>query len=354
MGGRGRGLRAGPQVPHLVRAAPDRLRRGRAAQPDHPHRDRHRGRVESGRSRRRSRSRTGLEAPDLRRRRQGARLFHWAVAWLPVGEHTPPGWGRWLLVRRQILTPDQIDAGKKPELAYYLCTGPPGSTDEDLIRVAGARWAIEECLQTAKTEVGLDQYQVRRYERLVPPHHARHAGPRLPVGHRRDRPKKTWQRPHPAHPRRDPPSPGTPNPDPQPSPYPGVVGLAQTPPTRSSHQPLQATNRHPITNCGWSTRPADEEYCLAAHLCLLWIDVCSDGAGFSSLPSRMGSSVLFQTRASCCEAAAQHVAVASLDRLHPLLTTRMQGLSPTGRRISSGLTACATSSSTYSPPSKYS
>jgi SRSO17 transposase len=95
---------------------------------------------------------------------KGPRLFDWAVASLPVGEHTSPGWGRWLLVRRQILTPDQLDAGKKPELAYYLCAGPPGTTDEDLIRVAGARWAIEECFQTAKTEVGLDQYQVRRYD----------------------------------------------------------------------------------------------------------------------------------------------------------------------------------------------
>ena len=28
---------------------------------------------------------------------------------------------------------------------------------------AGARWAIEECFQTAKNEAGLDQYQVRDY-----------------------------------------------------------------------------------------------------------------------------------------------------------------------------------------------
>ena len=39
-----------------------------------------------------------------------------------------------------------------------------GAGDEDLIRVAGTRWAIEDCFQTAKTEVGLDQYQVRRYD----------------------------------------------------------------------------------------------------------------------------------------------------------------------------------------------
>ena len=32
-----------------------------------------------------------------------------------------------------------------------------------MIRVAGARWAIEECFQTAKNEAGLDHYQVRTY-----------------------------------------------------------------------------------------------------------------------------------------------------------------------------------------------
>jgi hypothetical protein len=46
---------------------------------------------------------------------------------MPAGEHTPPGWGRWLLVRRQILTPDS------------LCAGPPGTSDDELIRVAGTR-----------------------------------------------------------------------------------------------------------------------------------------------------------------------------------------------------------------------
>jgi SRSO17 transposase len=95
---------------------------------------------------------------------KGPRLFDWAVASLSAGEHTPPGWSRWLLVRRQILTAAQTEAGKTPELAYYLCAGPPGTTDDELVRVAGTRWAIEECFQTAKNEVGLDQYQVRRYD----------------------------------------------------------------------------------------------------------------------------------------------------------------------------------------------
>ncbi len=36
-------------------------------------------------------------------------------------------------------------------------------TIADLARVAGMRWAIEECFQAAKNECGLDQYEVRRY-----------------------------------------------------------------------------------------------------------------------------------------------------------------------------------------------
>ncbi|WP_449224217.1 IS701 family transposase [Amycolatopsis speibonae] len=92
---------------------------------------------------------------------KGPRLFDWAVASLPVYEDTtPPGWARWLLVRRS-LTPNSKG---ELELAYYLCCAPKGTTDDDLIRVAGARWAVEECFQTAKNEVGLDHYQVRRYD----------------------------------------------------------------------------------------------------------------------------------------------------------------------------------------------
>ena len=48
------------------------------------------------------------------------------------------------------------------ELACYLCCAPAGTADDELIRVAGARWAVEECFQTAN-ETGLDHYQVRRY-----------------------------------------------------------------------------------------------------------------------------------------------------------------------------------------------
>ena len=50
---------------------------------------------------------------------------------------------------------------KPGELAFYVCFGPADTTLEELVRVAGTRWAIEECF---KGEVGLDQYEVRRWD----------------------------------------------------------------------------------------------------------------------------------------------------------------------------------------------
>lgn len=87
----------------------------------------------------------------------GPRLYDWAtVALDPAG--LPDGWGHWLLLRRQIATD-----GAAPELAFYRCAGPAATSTPELVRVAGARWAIEETFQTAKNEAGLDHYQVRHY-----------------------------------------------------------------------------------------------------------------------------------------------------------------------------------------------
>ncbi len=50
--------------------------------------------------------------------------------------------------------------------------------------MAGTRWAIEETVQTAKGEVGLDHYQVRRYDSSTT-HHPGHTRPRTPHRHQR-------------------------------------------------------------------------------------------------------------------------------------------------------------------------
>jgi SRSO17 transposase len=91
---------------------------------------------------------------------KGPRVCDWAAATLPEDGTEPPGWSRYLLIRRSTAR----NAKGELELAYYLCAAPAGTADEELIRVAGSRWAIEECFQSAKNETGLDQYQVRRYD----------------------------------------------------------------------------------------------------------------------------------------------------------------------------------------------
>ncbi|MEV1175390.1 hypothetical protein [Nonomuraea sp. NPDC049784] len=87
---------------------------------------------------------------------KGERLYDWALA--TVHFEAEPGYQRWLLVRRSLAP----NAKGELELAYYLCHAPV--TMEDLIAIAGARWAIEECFQTAKNETGLGHYQVRRFD----------------------------------------------------------------------------------------------------------------------------------------------------------------------------------------------
>ena len=85
---------------------------------------------------------------------KGPRVYAWArVAIRPSRE---PGQAFWLLARHSLADP--------ADLAYYLCFARPGTTLRELVRVAGARWAIEETFQTAKGDVGLDHYQVRRYD----------------------------------------------------------------------------------------------------------------------------------------------------------------------------------------------
>ena len=66
------------------------------------------------------------------------------------------GMARWLLVRG--------DAAAPSEDAYFLAHGPAGTAAEELVRVCRARWQIEEGFAQAKGEVGLDQYEGRRWD----------------------------------------------------------------------------------------------------------------------------------------------------------------------------------------------
>jgi SRSO17 transposase len=83
---------------------------------------------------------------------KGPRRYDWVR--IPIRPASEPG-RYWLLVRRRLTD---------GELAHYLCFCPPEATLAELVAVAGARWAIEESFESGKGEVGLDHYQVRRYD----------------------------------------------------------------------------------------------------------------------------------------------------------------------------------------------
>jgi SRSO17 transposase len=85
---------------------------------------------------------------------QGERLYDWT--WIRLPYESPARLAQWLLARRSLSDPT--------ELAYYRASGPAETPLAVLVRVAGARWAIEENFEDAKGLVGLDQYEVRKWD----------------------------------------------------------------------------------------------------------------------------------------------------------------------------------------------
>jgi SRSO17 transposase len=82
---------------------------------------------------------------------KGPRWYDWAL--LRTNSPEPVQYRRWLLIRRSISDPAAV--------AYFACGGPPDTSLEKLVRVAGARWAIEDLFEVAKGDCGLDEYEVR-------------------------------------------------------------------------------------------------------------------------------------------------------------------------------------------------
>ena len=84
---------------------------------------------------------------------RGERLYQWASA---TFEHpNNPLLQRFVLARRKLENPTEI--------TYYLVSAPIGTCLAEIVAVAGVRWTIESCFQSAKGEVGLDQYEVRSW-----------------------------------------------------------------------------------------------------------------------------------------------------------------------------------------------
>ena len=86
---------------------------------------------------------------------KGPRLFDWAMRRVAVFQKERGNQDLWFLVRRSIRDPSKV--------AYFLAWAPATTSINELAAVAGARWQIEECFAEAKGEVGMDDYQVRKW-----------------------------------------------------------------------------------------------------------------------------------------------------------------------------------------------
>ena len=84
---------------------------------------------------------------------KGMITYSWARVRVVESRDQLPGPDVWLLARRSPSTPDK--------LAYYLASAPPKTSLETMVRVASTRYTVEQCIEEAKGETGLDEYEVR-------------------------------------------------------------------------------------------------------------------------------------------------------------------------------------------------
>jgi SRSO17 transposase len=67
-----------------------------------------------------------------------------------------PGKEVWLIVRRRWMN-------NKFEYSYFISNAPLSTRLASFVWLAGLRWAIEQCFEETKTELGLDHYEVRKF-----------------------------------------------------------------------------------------------------------------------------------------------------------------------------------------------
>lgn len=77
------------------------------------------------------------------------------VLFYPKDENGLPGAAQHLIIARNVLDPS--------ELKFFIGNAPANTNVGTLLKVAFSRWRIERCFEDQKGEIGLDQYEGRRY-----------------------------------------------------------------------------------------------------------------------------------------------------------------------------------------------
>ncbi len=61
----------------------------------------------------------------------------------------------WLLIRRTL--------GNDPQYSFFISNASTSTRLKKLVWLSGLRWAIEQCFEETKTELGMDHYEVRKF-----------------------------------------------------------------------------------------------------------------------------------------------------------------------------------------------
>ena len=86
---------------------------------------------------------------------KGLITYDWACQWIVESRNGLPGPDAWLVARRSLSDPTDI--------AYYLSNAPADTPLLQLAQVASTRYTVEQCIEEAKGETGLDEYEVRHW-----------------------------------------------------------------------------------------------------------------------------------------------------------------------------------------------
>jgi len=84
---------------------------------------------------------------------KGLVTYDWACQRIVESSHGLPGRDAWLIARRS--------RNDGHEIAYYLSNAPLETSLRQMAQVASRRYTVEQCIEEAKGETGLDEYEVR-------------------------------------------------------------------------------------------------------------------------------------------------------------------------------------------------
>ena len=86
---------------------------------------------------------------------KGLITYDWVCQRIVESRNRLPGPDAWLVARRSLSDPTDI--------AYYLSNAPVDTPLLELAQVASTRYTVEQCIEEAKGETGLDEYEVRHW-----------------------------------------------------------------------------------------------------------------------------------------------------------------------------------------------